>query len=523
MRPIRRALFSVYDKAGIVELATALHRFGVELLSTGGTKTALEDAGLPVTPVAEYTGFPEMMDGRVKTLHPKIHGGLLALRDKPEHMAAAKQHGIGMIDLIVVNLYPFQETVAKPDATVAEAIEDIDIGGPSMLRSAAKNHESVTVLTDPRDYDVVLAEMRGNQRTVTLGTRRRLAQKVFAYTAAYDAAIATYFAGISANGSEYPERLTLALQKVQDLRYGENPHQTGAFYRDPGSQDVGLATAEVLAGKPLSYINYLDLDAALRLVADFSIPAAAIVKHTNPCGAGAGESIDEAYGRASAGDPKSAFGSVQGFNRAVDRPLAARIAKENRFVEAIVAPGFSPAAIELLQTSRWWGESVRLLAVGDMAKLQDGMPNVRRVSGGLLVQGYDTGSVAPEDWQQVTERGISDEEREALQFAWIVCKHVKSNAIVLAQGQTLVGAGAGQMSRVDASELAVQKAGDRARGAVLASDAFFPFRDGIDTAAAAGVTAIIQPGGSKGDEDVIAAADEHGLAMVFTGMRHFRH
>lgn len=523
MRPIQRALISVSDKTGIVELGQGLHDLGVELLSTGGTQRALEDAGLPVTAVSDYTGFPEMMDGRVKTLHPKIHGGLLAVRDNPEHMAAAERHQIGLIDLVVVNLYPFVETVAKPDVTVGDAIENIDIGGPSMLRSAAKNHAGVTVIVDPNDYGVVLDEMRAGNGATTLATRRRLAQKVFAYTSAYDAAIAQYLTGLTGNGTTYPERLTVTFEKVHDLRYGENPHQTAAFYRDPTSREAGFGTAEVIAGKPLSYNNYMDLDAALQLVRDFDAPAAAIIKHTNPCGAGVGAEIAEAYARALTGDPVSAFGSVQGFNRDVDTALAEQIAQPNTFVEAVVAPGFSPDAIELLRTARWWGKDVRLVAVGDLGRPRDAMPNLRRVAGGLLAQTFDTGAVPPDRWEQVTERGITDAERADLQFAWTVCKHVKSNAIVFAKDRTLVGAGAGQMSRVDSSEIASKKAGARARDAVLASDAFFPFRDGVDAAAAAGVTAIIQPGGSKKDAEVIQAANEHGMAMVLTGMRHFRH
>ena len=523
MTPIKRALISVSDKTGIVELGRALHNRGVELLSTGGTQKALEDAGLPVTAVSDYTGFPEMMDGRVKTLHPKIHGGLLALRDEPEHMTVAAEHGIGMIDLVVVNLYPFQQTVSKPDVTVEEAIENIDIGGPSMLRSAAKNQSSVTVVVDPADYAVVLDEMGAHDGAVTDSTRRRLSQKVFAYTAAYDGAIAGYFAGISENGERFPQRLTASFDKVDDLRYGENPHQAAAFYADPTSREAGFATAEVIAGKPLSYNNYMDLDAALALVREFTEPAACVIKHTNPCGAGTGDAIGEAYARALEGDPMSAFGSVQGFNREVDAGLAQAIAQPKTFVEAIVAPGFSPEAVDILQSTCWWGKDVRLVAVGDLDAPRDPMPNMRRVAGGLLVQDFDTPPIGALQLEQVTERAITDAERAALLFAWTIVKHVKSNAIVFAQGQTLVGTGAGQMSRVDSSEIAAKKAGDRAQGAVLASDAFFPFRDGIDAAAAAGVTAIIQPGGSKGDEDVIAAANEHGIAMVFTGMRHFRH
>ena len=523
MSAIRRALLSVSDKRGLVEFARGLHDRGVELLSTGGTQRALEEAGLPVTAVCDYTGFPEMMEGRVKTLHPKIHGGLLAVRANREHMAVAEAHGIGMIDLVAVNLYPFQQTVAKPDVTRPEALENIDIGGPSMLRSAAKNHESVTVVVDPADYAVVLEEMAAHDGATTEATRARLAQKVFAHTGAYDAAIAAYLAEGGENGAVFPERMTLSFEKVSDLRYGENPHQAAAFYRDPTSQEAGFANAEVIAGKPLSYNNIMDLDAALALVKDFSDPAAVIIKHTNPCGAGAGDSIEEAYARALEGDPVSAFGSVQAVNRTVDAGMAERIAQPKTFVEAVVAPGFSPEAIELLRTKQWWGKDVRLVAVGDLDRPADRLPNMRRVAGGLLAQTFDTAALQDGDITQVTERGATEEERAALLFAWTVCKHVKSNAIVLTQGRTLVGVGAGQMSRVDSSEIAAKKAGDRARGAVLASDAFFPFRDGVDAAAAAGVTAIIQPGGSKKDQEVIDAANEHGLAMLFTGMRHFRH
>jgi phosphoribosylaminoimidazolecarboxamide formyltransferase/IMP cyclohydrolase len=523
LRTIRRALLSVSDKTDLVELARALAGYGVELISTGGTRKALADAGLAVRDIADVTGFPEMLDGRVKTLHPRVHGGILAVRDNPQHVATAQQHGIGLIDLVVCNLYPFEATVAKPGSTHEEIVENIDIGGPSMVRSAAKNYHDVAIVSHPTQYPAVLEELRANNGALTLARREWLAAAAFAVVAAYDRAISAYFAR-RVGGGEWPVFLDLHLERKLALRYGENPHQKAAFYVEPGARHACVGTAEQLHGKELSYNNLLDLDSAFNLVREFDTPAAVVIKHNNPCGAATAETLVEAFKKAYEGDPLSAYGGVLGFNREVDEATAQQITEPNRFIECVIAPGYSEAAFRLLTTRPSWKKNVRLLRTGAIRAAAEARSlDFRRVDGGLLVQTRD---VEADDFAQakaVTKRAPTAAEMADLHFAWKVCKHVKSNAIVLAKGGMLVGVGAGQMSRVDSVHIAARKAGERVHGAVLASDAFFPFRDNVDEAARAGVTAIVQPGGSMRDQDSIQACDEHGLAMVFTGVRHFRH
>ncbi|MBA2482012.1 MAG: bifunctional phosphoribosylaminoimidazolecarboxamide formyltransferase/IMP cyclohydrolase [Planctomycetes bacterium] len=528
--PICRALLSVYDKTGVVELAKALHELSVELLSTGGTYKALREAGIPVVEVAEYTAFPEMMDGRVKTLHPKIHGGLLARRDDPAHLDAAHKHGIGLIDLVVVNLYPFEATCARHDATVADKIEKIDIGGPSMLRSAAKNHAAVTVLVDPADYARFLFELEANAGDTTPAFRAQCARKVFRTTSRYDALIAdelTRIAEIEKPGAwdaeRFPSECAIPLKKVQDLRYGENPHQRAALYdlRLPGAASV--VRAKQLHGKELSYNNLMDADAAWELVKEFADPACAIIKHTNPCGCASADALEQAFLRAYEGDPQAAFGSIIAVNRELDAATAERIADPGRFVEVIVAPSFSAEALAIITTKPKWKANVRLIAAGKPGPTPRTANYLKNVLGGLLIQDYDALGWDAATVKVVSKRQPDAREMKDLAFAWLVVKHLKSNAICLVKDRELVGAGAGQMSRVNSSTIATQLAGKRAIGSVLGSDAFFPFPDGVETAAAAGVTAIVQPGGSKADPEVIAAADKHGLAMIVTGVRHFRH
>ena len=523
--PIRRALLSVSDKTGLLDLARGLAAGNVELISTGGTRKALADAGLAVRDVADVTGFPEMLDGRVKTLHPHVHGGILAVRDNPEHAAVLRKHGIGFIDLVVCNLYPFEATVARPGATHEEIIENIDIGGPTLVRAAAKNYHDVAVVTDPGQYAAVLAELGQNQGALTAETRERLAAAAFARIAAYDCAVADYFAR-RIQTSTWPPELHLHWVKRFDLRYGENPHQKAAFYVDSASHRSCVSTSEVLHGKELSFNNILDLDSALNLVREFGQPAAVVVKHNNPCGAAVSASLAEAFRKAYEGDPLSAFGGVLAFNREVDEATARLATEPNRFIECVVAPGFSEAALALFTTRPTWKNSVRLLRTGPLDSVSGGRDVVLRdVDGGVLVQTPDDRGPEEDfkDAKIVTKRQPTGAEMADLGFAWAVCKHVKSNAIVLAKDGMVVGVGAGQMSRVDSVHMAVRKAGDRVGGSVLASDAFFPFRDNVDEAAKAGVAAVVQPGGSKRDADSIAACDEHGLAMVFTGFRHFRH
>jgi len=517
MRKISRALISVSDKAGVAELAVGLASLGVELLSTGGTAKLLREKGLMVRDVADLTGFPEMLDGRVKTLHPKVHGGLLAIRSNAQHQAQIKEHGIEYIDMVVVNLYPFEKTSAKPGVALGELIENIDIGGPAMIRSAAKNFEDVAVLVDAADYPAVLEELQKNGGSISRETRGRLARKAFATTAAYDGTISTTLQK-SANG-ELPEALHLNYRKLADLRYGENPHQKAALYRNPAVAGRGLAAAPQLQGKELSFNNLVDLEAAWRLVQEFEEPATVIIKHTNPCGVATGKTLVESYRRALEVDPVSAFGSVIALNRALDGPAAEELSKV--FVEAVVAPGFEPTALERLASKK----NLRLLDMSATAGDDYGL-QFKVVGGGLLVQTPDTLPIQPTLWKCVTERQPTPEEMEALIFAWRVVKHVKSNAIVYARAGVLVGVGAGQMSRVDSVKLGANKARElkhALEGSVLASDAFFPFPDGVEAAARVGVTAIVQPGGSVRDNEVIAAANLHRLAMVLTGVRHFSH
>jgi len=523
MPRIQMALISVSDKSGLREFAAGLVELDVKILSSGGTAAHLREAGLPVTDVSEYTGFREMMDGRVKTLHPKVHGGLLALRDNAEHMAAAGKHGITMIDLVVVNLYPFEATVAKPNVTLAEAVENIDIGGPSMLRSAAKNHRFVTVICDPERYQGVLEEMRAAGGEVSEATRSQLARETFAHTARYDSAIYNYLSRQSAGGEVLPDHFLQPYAKVAMLRYGENPHQQAAFYRRALPAPVGLAAARQLHGKELSFNNYLDLEAVLGFVREWDRPAAMIVKHNNPCGAAVADSLVQAYRDALATDPLSAFGGIIGLNRVVDEQTAEAILagiKEYGFMECVLAPGYTPEALAKLQVKR----DFRLLELPDLSYRDPWA--IKQVTGGLVVQTPDTAGDATE-LRVVTKRAPTEAELASLRFAWLVCKHTKSNSIVLARDTKAVGIGGGVTSRVDAARLAVQKAGDRAKGAVLASDAYFPFPDALRAGITAGITAVIQPGGSRmrdaGDEVVIEACNRADLAMVFTGVRHFRH
>ncbi len=545
MRKIQRALISVSDKTGIVEFARQLSEMGVSILSTGGTMRALQEAGVPVTAVEEYTGFPEMMEGRVKTLHPKIHGALLANRDIPEHLEEAEAHGIELIDLVVVNLYPFRETIARPDVTLEEAVENIDIGGPTMLRSAAKNFASVAVVCNPERYDEIIAEMQANDGAVSDETRRQLALEVFAHTGQYDAAIAQYLSKqFATEESEFPGYFApWYIKQGGDLRYGENSHQQAVLYAQVDAAEPGLAQAEKIHGeRELSFNNYLDLTAALTSARDFTEPTAVIIKHLNPCGLASAPTLAQAFQDAWAADPISAFGSVMGFNRVIDAETAEMIGNKgflnqviapryraesgdeesliiSAFAEAIVAPGYEPEALELLRRHK----NLRIMQMDQFDAPTQPDLDLKKIPGGLVVQTEDAQFVAPDDIQVVTEKQPTPEQLESLLFADRVAKHVKSNAIVLVQGTRLVGCGAGQMSRIDSCLIAARKAGNRAQGSVLASDAMFPARDGLDAAAATGAVAIIQPGGSRADEEVIAAANEHGLVMVFTGMRHFWH
>ena len=560
LRKIRRVLISVSDKTGIVDFAQQLKRFGVEIISTGGTANALRAAGIDVLDVSDVTGFPEMMDGRIKTLHPKIHGALLGLRNNPKHEAAMREHSIQPIDMVVINLYPFQQTIKNEGVTLEEAIEQIDIGGPAMIRSAAKNFRDVAVVTGADDYTQIARELAGNAGSLALPTRRRLAEKAFQRTAQYDSIVFAYLALLEKGKSgtfppletsnrqatggsivtvvgnssfdklealdvdeptssleryhgSLPDSATWTISKSANLRYGENPHQIAALYKTSGRG--GVANAELLSGKEMSFNNYVDADAAWQLVTDFKEPACAIIKHTNPAGVGLGESSEQAYRRALETDPLSAFGGIVAFNRAVDTPSARAVIEI--FTEVIMAPEYEAEALEVLKTKK----NLRVLRV-KRAETQQGL-EYKQISGGMLVQTRDSHKLSSDELKVVTKRQPSAEEIEALLFAWTVCKHTKSNAIVYARDGQTVGVGAGQMSRVDSVKLGAMRAQIPVTGSVLASDAFFPFRDGIDEAAKHGITAVIQPGGSMRDAEVIAAADEHGLAMVFTGIRHFKH
>ncbi len=520
LTPVRRALLSVSDKTGIVEFARALKDHGVELWSTGGTAMLLGQHGIGVREVAEVTGFPEIMGGRVKTLHPKIHGGLLGRRGVDE--AVMRAHGIEPIDLLAANLYPFADTVARPGCTYEQAVENIDIGGPAMVRAAAKNHDSVAVVVDPADYQVLLDELAAHQGGTTLDLRRKLSAKAFAATAKYDAMVCSYLSGaMGGTAATFPADLHLSLRKQLDLRYGENPHQQAAFYADPRADGASVASAVQLQGKQMSYNNIADSDAALECVRQFAAPACVIVKHANPCGAALAGTLCDAYARAYRTDPTSAFGGIIAFNRELDAPTAQAII-EQQFVEVILAPSVSEAAKTVLAPK----DNVRVLAVGDLVRPIAPLPDYKSVAGGLLVQTRDAGEMSAEGLRTVTRRRPTPAELDDLLFAWRIAKYVKSNAIVCVKDLATLGVGAGQMSRVVSSKIAAMKARDEGldiQSSSIASDAFFPFRDGLDAVADLGVTSVIQPGGSKRDAEVIAAADERGIAMVFTGMRHFRH
>ena len=510
---IKKALISVSDKTGLVEFGKGLADLGIEILSTGGTAKVLKEAGIPVTMVSDYTGSPEILDGRVKTLHPKIHGGILAVRNNPRHMKQLEENGIDPIDLVVVNLYPFEEVVEREDAEQEEVIENIDIGGPSMVRSAAKNFEYVTVVTSPNDYEKVLNELQENGET-TLETREKLSWKAFSRTYHYDEAIDHYFRSRLGKA----ELLDLHYEKVQSLRYGENPHQKAAFFRNPINKDSNITNAKMLQGKHLSLNNIVDGDSALELVKEFSRPTVAVIKHNNPCGVASGETIEEAFESAFGVDSMSSFGGVIAMNRPCNKALVESIFEKKWFVEIIIAPHFDEEAAEMMKKK----PKVRLLQVGDL-KLDVNRRDIKKVAGGILVQTQDTYKLTADDLKIVSKKKPTDEQIQSMLFASKIVKHVKSNAIVLAKGEVVQGIGAGQMSRVDAVHLACYKAGDRAKGSVMASDAFFPFPDGIEMAHEHGVEAVIQPGGSIKDDEVIKRVDELGMAMVFTGVRFFRH
>ncbi|EKF36844.1 bifunctional phosphoribosylaminoimidazolecarboxamide formyltransferase/IMP cyclohydrolase [Bacillus xiamenensis] len=510
---IKRALISVSDKKNLVPFVKELTELGVEVISTGGTHKLLQENGIDVIGISEVTGFPEIMDGRLKTLHPNIHGGLLAVRENDEHMAQIEKHGIQPIDLVVVNLYPFKETISKDDVTYEEAIENIDIGGPGMLRAASKNHQDVTVIVDPRDYDTVIQQIK--EGGVPLEKKRELAAKVFRHTAAYDALIADYLTNYV--GETEPEQFTVTFEKKQSLRYGENPHQAATFYENALPSKGSLATATQLHGKELSYNNIKDADAALQIVREFSEPAAVAVKHMNPCGVGTGETIAEAFDRAFKADETSIFGGIVALNREVDKQTADVL--HTIFLEIVIAPSFSQEALDVLTAKK----NLRLLTLDVDADLEKKEKQLTSVHGGLLVQDIDTYGLDEATISIPTKREPTDDEWKDLKLAWKVVKHVKSNAIVLAKDQMTVGIGAGQMNRVGSANIAIEQAGEKAKGSALGSDAFFPMGDTVEAAAKAGVTAIIQPGGSIRDEESIQKADEYGIAMVFTGVRHFKH
>ena len=524
MVKIKRALISVSDKTGLEDLIKVLNKSGVEILSTGGTAKAIRSLGIPVKDVSEHTGFPEMLDGRVKTLHPKVHGGLLALRDNKEHMETVKKHDIGLIDMVVVNLYPFEKTVAKPGVKLEEAIENIDIGGPSMLRSAAKNHHSVCVVCDPDDYGRIIEDMEKNDGGVSENLLVELGVKVFQKTSTYDGAIYDYLKGagcrVEGAGEKFPSVLKSNFTKVQDLRYGENPHQKAAFYKDDNCGEPSVSNAVQLHGKELSFNNIIDLNAALEIVKEFDMPAATVIKHTNPCGTATAKTLKQAYLDALDCDRLSAFGSIVGFNKPVDLDVARTILAEADFVECIIAPSYEDSALSALKAKK----NLRLIEVKDFGrKPAKSDSDMKKVVGGMLIQDRDMVRIKESDLKFVTRIKPTKEELASLLFGWVVAKHVKSNSIVLCQGTKTVGVGAGQMSRVDSVMIACKKAGDRAKNSTLASDAFFPKEDGIAEAHKGGARAIIQPGGSIRDEEVIKMADSLGMVMVFTGVRHFKH
>ncbi|HHO75577.1 MAG TPA: bifunctional phosphoribosylaminoimidazolecarboxamide formyltransferase/IMP cyclohydrolase [Deltaproteobacteria bacterium] len=523
MPKIERALVSVTDKGGLVDFIKELRSFGVEIISTGGTARVLKESGIDVVDISDYTGFPEMMDGRLKTLHPKVHGGFLAIRDNASHVESMKKEGIKPIDMLVVNLYRFEDTIAK-GASLEEAIENIDIGGPAMVRAASKNYPYVSVVTDPADYSAIIEEMKASGGSVSAKTNFELARNAFSLTARYDAAISNYLQSIDVEESEFPLTYTVQYKRSQIMRYGENPHQKAAFYSDLTIDQPSISTAEQLWGKELSYNNIMDSDAALDLIMEFEKPACVILKHSNPCGAAQSESsLADAYNNAFAVDSTSAFGGIVGLNRTLDAQTAQAIG--DVFTEVVIAPDYTQEALDILTKKK----NIRLLKVPEImqgSKAKKQFSSTRRVTGGLLLQDRDLGEIDFDNAQVVTKRKPTPEEMEALKFAWKIVKYVKSNAIVYANKNQILGVGAGQMSRVDSSKIAIMKAGNAGlslTGSVIASDAFFPFRDGIDEAAKAGATAAVQPGGSVRDQEVIDAANEHNMAMIFTGMRHFRH
>ena len=520
MAKIKRALISVSDKAGLVEFAKGLSSLGVEILSTGGTAKSLADAGVKTIEVSDYTGFPEMMDGRVKTLHPKIHGGLLCLRDNKKHLEEAEKNGIKLIDMVVVNLYPFESTAAKPDVKLPEAIEKIDIGGPSMLRSGAKNYKSVAVVCRPEKYSAILEELKKNNCELSEATLSSLALDVFNHTSHYDSAIFNFLSS-RLGGEKFPHYLTISPERVAVLRYGENPHQQAAFYRDNSFKEPVASNCKVLSGKEMSYNNYLDAESGIELIKEFDEPAITIIKHNNPCGTAVGKDLVAAYEAALACDPVSAFGGIVVSNRPLPEKLAGLI--NQRFYELVIAPSYEGKSVEILTAKK----NLRVIELPGIDKAtRTPEIHVKSIAGGLLVQDRNVSLFGEGGFKVVTKRAPTDDEKKALEFAWKVCKHVKSNAIVYATKDRSIGVGAGQMSRVDSANIGIMKAenaGLSVAGTVMASDAFFPFRDGVDAAAKAGVTAIVEPGGSIKDAEVIAAADEHNIAMVFTGMRHTRH
>ncbi|MFZ6017047.1 MAG: bifunctional phosphoribosylaminoimidazolecarboxamide formyltransferase/IMP cyclohydrolase [Nitrospirota bacterium] len=515
MSKIKRALISVSNKKGIVDFAKALNSMGIEILSTGGTAKTLRDSGIPVKDVSEYTSFPEMLDGRLKTLHPKIHGGLLSRRDNPKDMEDIKKHGIDTIDLVVVNLYPFEETISRPGVTFAEAIENIDIGGPAMLRSASKNFQDVAVIVNPSDYEKIVEEMNSLNGDLSYRTRIELAKEVFRHTSKYDTIIADYFTEITGEEKTLPETLTMTFDRVSLLRYGENPHQMAAFYKER-TDGLSLNNAKILQGKEMSFNNYLDAHSALMLVLEFDKTGCAIIKHNNPCGVAIGDTVADAYRKAAKTDPVSAFGGVIAFNRAVDSEAAGEII--NLFVEVVIAPGYSDDALSIFSKK----PNIRLLEMPDMSKSIKGW-DIKKVAGGLLLQELDIKKVDILSLKAVTKRQPTSEELEGLSFAWKVCKHVKSNAIVYAFKDRTAGIGIGQTSRVYSAKTGAMNALEPLQGSVVASDGFFPFRDGIDALHRVGVTAVVQPGGAIHDNEVIAAADEYNMAMLITGVRHFKH
>ncbi|MDP6379703.1 MAG: bifunctional phosphoribosylaminoimidazolecarboxamide formyltransferase/IMP cyclohydrolase [Phycisphaerae bacterium] len=535
---IQRALVSVSDKTGLVEFASALAEMGVEIISTGGTARLLADGGVNVVSISDYTGFPEIMDGRVKTLHPVVHGGLLAVRDNPEHVRAMEELDIKPIDMVCVNLYPFEQTVAKPDCTLEDAIENIDIGGPSMLRAAAKNHRYVTVVSNPARYGEIIAEMRANGGKVSDKLRAQLAIEVFEKTHQYDGAISSYLSAhhpAAGGAKEFPQTISLGFEKVQSLRYGENPHQKAAYYREAGLIEPSVSTAKQISGRELSFNNLIDINAAIEIVKEFRSPAVAVIKHTNPCGAGSAKTLLEAYKKAYSGDVVSAMGSIIGLNRRLDaataefmvesfKKMGKRLGASGFFIEAVIAPGYAKGAIDVLATRKRWGKAVRILQTPALSasKTARGEKDIKRVVGGLLMQDRDL-ELLKGKLRVMTKKKPTAAQMDDLQFAWTIAKHVKSNTILYAKGRAVVGVGAGQMSRVDAAMIGARKAGKRAKGAVIASDAFMPYPDSTSVAINAGVRAIIQPGGSKGDAGVIDLCNKRGVAMVFTGMRHFKH